>query len=127
MEAEAGCVGLDRPGVDILELGSGVGWLGMCMAANLQHARSITCTEQASDGALAWLQQNVSRNSHLDLAKLRCCVCDWSWFDTADNVCTYTQESPDDPPQPSRPHLAASTPTACPSEQMGADAATCTG
>lgn len=80
LEAEAQSLGLDAPGCRILELGSGVGWLSMCLAHNLPHAAIVQCTEQAGGGALQWLQANIARNAHLNLAHLRCAVLDWADF-----------------------------------------------
>eukprot|EP00892_Ulva_mutabilis_P000164 jgi/Ulvmu1/10148/UM006_0102.1 len=82
MEAESRSLGLNRAGIDILELGSGVGWLGMYLAANLHQANTVTCSEQESGGAMEWLHENIDKNAHLDLSKLRCRACDWSWFDS---------------------------------------------
>lgn len=118
LEAEASCIGLDRPGVDILELGSGVGWLGMCMAANLLQARSITCTEQASGGAVAWLQQNVAMNNNLNLSRLRCCACDWAWFGPQDREPTSTQNSCDATAQPAAMAPATSPDRPCPAAKL---------
>lgn len=74
---------LDRPGVRILELGSGVGWLGMMLAANLPQADTVLCTEQAEGGALSWLRNNIARNSHVPMAALRTSTCDWRGLDSA--------------------------------------------
>lgn len=104
MEAEACLIGLDRVGVDVLELGAGVGWLGMCLAANLRQAHTITCTEQASGGAIDWLRQNVDKNSHLDLSRLRCCVCDWTWFDS-----NHTSHKPGQDTDPSSANISGSS------------------
>lgn len=99
MEAESRRLGLDRVGIDILELGSGVGWLGMCLAANLDQANTVTCSEQAAGGAIEWLHKNIDMNCHLDLSNLRCCVCDWSWFDPSS---THATGSPGNSSQPPR-------------------------
>ena len=80
LEAVADSIGLTRPGVSILELGSGVGFVAMCLAANLPEASSITATEQVAVGAMEWLLCNISKNSHLSLSRLHARVCDWSAF-----------------------------------------------
>ena len=65
----------------MLELGSGVGFVGMMMAANLESLSIMLCTEQAQGGALDWLNHNISLNTHLPLHALQTCVCDWSVFE----------------------------------------------
>lgn len=82
MEAVADSTELTRPGVSILELGSGVGFVAMCLAANLPKASRVVATEQAEGGAVDWLLSNISRNKHLDLKNLQVCLCDWTHFDT---------------------------------------------
>lgn len=84
LEAVADTIGLTRPGVSILELGSGVGFVSMCLAANLPHASRITATEQAEGGAVEWLLSNISQNSHLNLRHLHVSVCDWNSFAICD-------------------------------------------
>lgn len=78
LEAEAAPLRLHRPGLRIVELGAGVGWLSLVLAANLPAAARVLATEQAAGHA--WLQANVARNAHLPLTALRTCVCDWSAF-----------------------------------------------
>ncbi|KNC80872.1 hypothetical protein SARC_06771 [Sphaeroforma arctica JP610] len=56
---------LDRGNERLLELGSGTGWLGIALTLNLPNIESITLTEQACGGALAYLQDNVSKHAHL--------------------------------------------------------------
>lgn len=72
----------------MLELGAGVGFVSMCLAANLPEASRITATEQASGGATEWLASNMSRNTHLDLSKLHVSVCDWASFAPVDPCAT---------------------------------------
>ena len=49
-------------GARILELGSGTGWMGMTLAANLPDATQLCVTEMEAGGALTWLRKNVARN-----------------------------------------------------------------
>lgn len=81
LEAQAEQIGLSKPGARILELGSGVGWLGMCLAHNLPQASLVQCTEQEQGGAMEWLRENIERNSHLSLHNLRTAALDWSRYD----------------------------------------------
>ena len=83
LEGMADTIGLTQHGISILELGSGVGWLGMCLSHNLPRAEEVVCTEQRSGGALQWLRHNIAQNTQLRLRSLRTCHCDWSDF-TAD-------------------------------------------
>ena len=71
----------------IVELGSGVGWLGMFLAHNLQNA-TVLCTEQRGGGALQWLQHNIAENTHLQLSGLQTAVCDWQDFAPAAKCAT---------------------------------------
>ena len=41
-----GEIGLTRPGARILELGAGVGWMGMTIARNLPSIATLVMTEQ---------------------------------------------------------------------------------
>lgn len=81
LEAQGVKLGLTRQGVRILELGSGIGWLGMLLACNLQDAKAVVCTEQAAGGAMDWLNYNIKCNHHLPLARLQTSVCDWRSYD----------------------------------------------
>jgi len=74
---------------NIIELGSGTGWLGMTLARNISESGrpgTFCLTEQADGGAMEWLQHNLMENvaagvplSAVDLQEL-----DWSRFeDTA--------------------------------------------
>lgn len=101
LENSAAQLQLNRHGVKILELGSGVGWLGCVLAANLPNAHTVHCTEQAEGGALAWLEENIARNSHLPLSSLRTSTCDWRRAGTSEHTAA-----------------AASAPGACTPEQV---------
>ena len=73
-------LGLHRPGLRILELGAGTGWLGATVARNLPDAGLVCLTEQA-DG-LPWLAHNVALNAArgLPLGHVRVQACDWTEF-----------------------------------------------
>lgn len=86
LEAKAEQIGLNGHGVRILELGSGVGWLGMCLAHNLPQAGIVQCTEQEQGGAVEWLQQNIEQNAHLNLRGLHTAALDWSRFDKSERA-----------------------------------------
>jgi hypothetical protein len=48
--------------LNILELGSGCGWLGMSIAAFLGERGRVVVTEQENGGAFDWLKHNLSLN-----------------------------------------------------------------
>eukprot|EP00899_Mesostigma_viride_P017495 jgi/Mesvir1/25747/Mv01928-RA.1 len=80
LEATADAIGMSKPGVRILELGSGTGWLGLMLARNLPQADLVAVSEQPSGRGLAWLRHNVYANqrrlpSRLD--HVRVVACDW--------------------------------------------------
>lgn len=70
-------LGLQRPGVRLLELGAGTGWLGCTLARNMGQAALVCLTEQL-DG-LPHLQRNVDTNRArgLPLDHVRVQPCDW--------------------------------------------------
>lgn len=78
LSAAADQLGLSTPGVHILELGAGTGWLGVTVARNLPAAALVCLTEQPGDG-LAHLQRNVELNlgQGMPLDHVRLVVCDW--------------------------------------------------
>lgn len=77
LSAAAGQLGLERPGLQLLELGAGTGWLGCTVARNLHPTARVCLTEQA--GGLDWLQHNVELNRQrgLPLAGVHVQPCDW--------------------------------------------------
>eukprot|EP00960_Hanusia_phi_P068221 766789-Hanusia_phi.AAC.1 len=78
LEAMQEDLGLSRPGMQILELGAGCGWLGMTVARNLPHAR-VCMTEMEQGGALEHLEHNVALNRRDGmLGNAETCACDWS-------------------------------------------------
>jgi hypothetical protein len=52
---------------DIIELGSGCGWLGLRLSKEFSNIR-VTMTEQRNFGALAWLEHNVSLNPEISVS-----------------------------------------------------------
>ncbi|KAF6263177.1 putative methyltransferase-domain-containing protein [Scenedesmus sp. NREL 46B-D3] len=75
LESEAKKIGLDRPGVRVLELGAGCGLLGMLVARNTPAAAEVCLTEQAFGGALEHLRHNVQANMHLpNMATVTTCA-----------------------------------------------------
>ncbi|KAL4419087.1 hypothetical protein ABPG77_010026 [Micractinium sp. CCAP 211/92] len=77
LSAAAEQLGLGRPGLRVLELGAGTGWLGCTVARNLHQTSLVCLTEQA--GGLDWLRHNVhlNRQRGLPLAGVRVQACDW--------------------------------------------------
>lgn len=66
----------------VLELGAGTGWLGMTFARNVAPdwpAASVCLTEQASGGAMEWLEDNLasSRAAGLPLGAVWPASLDW--------------------------------------------------
>jgi predicted nicotinamide N-methyase len=85
-------------GARILELGSGTGWMGMTLAANLPHATQLCVTEMEAVGALTWLRKNVARNEDDGLWRRGCVhveACDWTAYVHGDEV-----QSPNEKPKP---------------------------
>ena len=76
---------LRKPGLSVLELGAGCGWLGMIVAQNLPDS-SVCVTEMEYGGALEHLQHNVNLNRRIHpMENLRVAACDWSlWLDSAE-------------------------------------------
>lgn len=77
LSAAAGQLGLQQPGLRVLELGSGTGWLGVNVARNMPAAELVVLTEQP-DG-LAHLRRNVALNAAqgLPVGHVRVQSCDW--------------------------------------------------
>jgi hypothetical protein len=66
--------------MNILELGSGCGWLGMRMSKQFPSAK-ITMTEQVEFGALEWLHHNISLNPDLNIEAV-----ELDWADRPESV-----------------------------------------
>lgn len=67
--------------LQVLELGSGCGQLGLILTRNLPHAAEVCLTEQAYGGALEHLRTNVVANAGLpNMGSVSCCACDWTHF-----------------------------------------------
>ena len=73
-------LGLSQPGLKIIELGSGTGWLGATVARNLPSSTLVCLTEQ--DEGVPWLHHNIELNRQrgLELANVRLQACDWLHF-----------------------------------------------
>ena len=87
LEASAHDLGLDAPDVNILELGSGTGWMGMVVAQNVKRAGVVCLTEMEAGGALEWLSKNVARNEPAALwppGRLVVEALDWTEFHVDD-------------------------------------------
>ncbi|KAG2431210.1 hypothetical protein HXX76_009738 [Chlamydomonas incerta] len=67
LEAMSGPLGLQRPGLRVLELGAGLGWLGMTLARNIAvdpgQGGMVVLTEQEAGGGLDWLAHNLRLNA----------------------------------------------------------------
>ncbi|PNW73462.1 hypothetical protein CHLRE_14g632839v5 [Chlamydomonas reinhardtii] len=67
LEAMSGPLGLQRPGLRVLELGAGLGWLGMTLARNIRvdpgQGGMVVLTEQEAGGGLDWLRHNLRLNA----------------------------------------------------------------
>lgn len=77
---------LNSPGVKVLELGAGCGWLGMSVACNLPHLDLVCLTEQETGGGLQWLQHNIDINkqqNHLP-KNVIALPCDWTQYADSD-------------------------------------------
>lgn len=85
LSAAAGELGLQRPGLSLLELGAGTGWLGVTVARNCPAAALVCLTEQA--GGMEHLSGNVQLNAArgLPLAHVRVQPCDWTEFGGVDS------------------------------------------
>lgn len=85
LEAMQGPLGLHRPGLRLLELGSGVGWVGVVLARNLPLAARIVVTEQEEGGGLDHLRHNLELNREQDEGGslnpgLQAFACDWTLY-----------------------------------------------
>ena len=82
LESESPMLGLDRMGVTVLELGAGVGWLGITMARNLPGLACMLLTEQEQGGGVTWLRHNVEINHDTPNVARSVFVapCDWGVF-----------------------------------------------
>jgi len=74
LEARQHQLGLCRPGLRLLELGSGTGWLGLSIAANLPLASEIMLTERAE--AFGKLATRVAEQGN-KVSQVRAAVMDW--------------------------------------------------
>lgn len=81
-EIDSHVLGLNRTGVTVLELGAGVGWLGISMARNLPNLACMLLTEQEQGDGLTWLAHNVEINcSTPNVARsVLVAPCDWGVF-----------------------------------------------
>eukprot|EP00958_Prasinococcus_capsulatus_P024785 scaffold3941_cov412-Prasinococcus_capsulatus_cf.AAC.13 len=75
--------GLLRPGVRILELGAGCGWLGLTIARNVETVAEICMTEQVEGDGLRWLNHNVEKAKANGVPigdRVTTAACDWTWY-----------------------------------------------
>lgn len=93
LSAAADQLGLTRPGLQLLELGAGTGWLGCTVARNLHPTALVCLTEQA--GGLDWLRHNVQLNRQrgLPLARVQVQACDWLEYAGSGDAQSATQGS----------------------------------
>eukprot|EP01063_Lacrimia_lanifica_P031392 TRINITY_DN5160_c0_g4_i1.p1 TRINITY_DN5160_c0_g4~~TRINITY_DN5160_c0_g4_i1.p1 ORF type:complete len:259 (+),score=79.65 TRINITY_DN5160_c0_g4_i1:49-825(+) len=66
----------DMPGAKVLELGSGCGWLGVCVALNNPEVE-VVMTDQEVEGQLEWTQHNVDICG-TPLKNIACKPLDWT-------------------------------------------------
>lgn len=66
--------------LNILELGSGCGWLGLTLASKYSNW-GVTLSEQLDFGALEWLRHNIALNPHINVDSLHL-----NWEDISDVV-----------------------------------------
>lgn len=118
LEAAAPELGLQSPGLRLLELGAGCGWLGATVARNLPFAGLVCLTEQQGGGGCDWLAHNVARNAArgLPLAAVRVTPCDWTAYGGAAGGAA-------PPPSTPAPPAAYARPPAGPPASEGAAAA----
>ncbi|GIL66118.1 hypothetical protein Vafri_19720 [Volvox africanus] len=93
-------LGLSRPGLKVLELGAGLGWLGMTLARNLTDSKLVVLTEQEEGGGLDWLRHNLALNAHLPgMEVVKAEACDWRhYYDYGRIQQTYTSSQPSQSP-----------------------------
>ncbi|GAX81326.1 hypothetical protein CEUSTIGMA_g8757.t1 [Chlamydomonas eustigma] len=65
LESELDKLNIGRPGISLIELGAGCGWLGVTLARNVASIASICLTEQENGGGVSWLDHNVALNRSL--------------------------------------------------------------
>ena len=83
LEADGERFGLLRPGLRILELGAGCGWLGLTVARNVHSLEELCMTEQVEGEGLGWLKHNVekARADGIPLGqRVTTAACDWTWY-----------------------------------------------
>ena len=89
---------LSHPGLRIIELGSGTGWLGATVARNCPSAALVCLTEQ--EEGVPWLQHNIELNRQrgLGLANVRVQACDWRHVAAAGGGGSGGNQQPASPP-----------------------------
>jgi len=95
LEARQGALGLTNPTVRILELGSGIGWLGQMLAANLGPRAEIVLTDLPYCIETLKAEWPVEQAALQNTCKVRIEAMDWSDFDLSKPGATPS------PPQPS--------------------------
>ena len=76
--AAARCANTRGSEAKLLELGSGCGWLGICVAANHPDV-DVHLTDQEEEGQLAWTEHNVELSGVRESCGARCTTLPLDW------------------------------------------------
>lgn len=88
LERESSSLGMTSMGTTVLELGSGVGWLGITIARNLPDLACMLMTEQEHGEGVSWLLHNLEINQQMPNVARSVSVapCDWEIFINTRNL-----------------------------------------